>query len=98
MSLFPFMTLQGPQTHVTESYVSVPPALVIVDELGAVWTLGFTKFLGDERGVSRGEFAFNVLRNGLPVGEWANRIEMRAGRIRIFGPEGWKQWTGNTFV
>ena len=39
--ILPFMAPVGPQQHETESYVSVPPALTITDETGAIWTLGF---------------------------------------------------------
>lgn len=89
---FEFARRKGPQTHVTEDYVSSPPALHITDERGDVWVLGFNT------SVSGGEFAFDVLRNGLPVGEKANRIERRNGKISIFGPEGRKIWNGRSFV
>jgi len=79
------MVRSGEQHYITESYVSVPPALIITDETGAVWTLGF-KF-GE---APNGEFAFNVLRNGIETGEVASRIERRNGRIRIFTRQGWK--------
>lgn len=80
------------QTHITEAYVSSPPALIIVDEEGAVWTLGFEQMTGP-----RGEYSFPVLRNGLPVGEYASRIERRAGKIRIFTTNGFKRWSGRSF-
>jgi hypothetical protein len=89
----PFMVRQGPQTHITESYVSSPPALTITDERGDVWVLGFN--YGSS---PRGEFAFNVLRNGTETGEIASRIERRGGRIRIFTANGWKRWTGVSFI
>lgn len=94
--LYPFMRLQGEQKFITESYVAVPPALTILDERGAVWTLGFNtapKWQSPE-----GEFAFNVLRNGIETGEVASRIERRNNRIRIFTKDGWKRWTGLSFV
>lgn len=81
------------QTHITEAYVSSPPALIIVDERGQVWTLGM-KF-GE---APRGEFAFNVLRDGIDTGVVASRIERRGGRIRVFTAAGWLRWTGNSFV
>lgn len=87
-----YMKPNGVQTHITDSYVSTPPALWIIDETGAIWTLGM------ESEISRGEFAFDVLRNAVKVGEKANRIEMRGNRISIFGPEGRKNWTGRSFV
>lgn len=88
-----FMVRHGEQKHITEEYVSSPPALVIQDERGDIWCLGFAG-----GNVSRGEFSFNVLRNGKDVGEMANRIERRNGKVRIFTPTGFKRWTGNTFV
>ena len=93
MNIQQFMVRQGPQTHVTEDYVSSPPALTIIDERGDLWCLGFT---GGR--VSGGEFAYNVLRNGTETGEMANRIERRGGRIAIFTADGWKRWTGLGFV
>lgn len=92
--IFPYMLKPREQTHITEAYVSTPPALVIVDEVGNVWTLG------TEHAVyaPRGEFAFDVLANGRPTGEFASRIERRGGRIRIFSPSGWKWFNGRTFI
>lgn len=87
-----YMRPKGPQTHITENYVSTPPALTVTDETGAIWSLGFNTEL------SRGEYAYDVLRNGFKVGEKANRIERRGSRISIFGPEGRKVWNGRTFI
>lgn len=92
----PFMVLQGEQHHITESYVSVPPALTITDERGDVWTLGFAT--AQKEHSPCGEFAFNVLRNGIDTHEIASRIERRAGKVRIFTRRGWKIWNGNTFT
>lgn len=88
-----YMLPPAQQTHITEEYVSSPPALVIVDETGAVWTLGFEQITGP-----RGEYAFPVCRNGVPVGEYASRIERRGGKIRIFTTNGFKRWTGRSFL
>jgi hypothetical protein len=74
------------QKYISENYVSIPPALIITDEAGAIWTLGF--IVGP---VSGGEFTFNVLRNGVDTGEFANRIERRKNEIWIYGDEGWKR-------
>ncbi len=82
------------QTHITEAYVSSPPALLIVDESGAVWTLGMQM---ERYNAPRGEYSFEVLRNAIQTGEWASRIERRNGKIRIFTTVGWKQWTGKSF-
>ena len=84
------------QTHVTESYVSSPPALWIVDETGAVWTLGMQMMQARRAGF--GEYLFAVLRNAQPTGELASRIERRSGKIRIFTDAGWKRWTGQSFL
>lgn len=88
-----YMRLQGEQTHVTEAYVAIPPALVIVDERGSIWTIGF-----DMRPGPRGEYEFDVLRDGTKTGEYASRIERRGGKVRIFTRDGWKRWTGSTFI
>jgi hypothetical protein len=90
---FPFMRPQGPHMPVTEAYVSIPPALVIRDDTGALWTLGFDQ--GDWR---TGEFEYDVVRNGVKTGEFACRIEFRKGRVRIFGSAGWRCWNGRTFI
>lgn len=94
----PYMAPQGPQRHITESYVSSPPALIIVDEAGIIWTLGLQ--FGFEQGGTdpHGEFCFEVLANGNKTGEFASRIERRSGRIRIFTHRGWKRWNGRTFI
>ena len=75
------------QTYITEAYVSSPPALIVVDEEGAVWTLGNKLQMGP-----RGEYAFDILRDGVDTGEVASRIERREGKIRIFTLNGWKRW------
>jgi hypothetical protein len=92
MNIQPFMTPERDQRYETESYVSVPPALIITDQENSVWTLGFNGL------VSGGEFCFDVLRNGKSVGEMANRIERRGKSVRIFGPQGWKRWNGRFFI
>lgn len=91
----PYMVVQGEQRHITENYVSVPPALTITDEVGAVWTLGFVTAHKDQS--PEGEYAFNVLRDGVETGEIASRIERRNGKVRIFTRHGWKRWLGSTF-
>ncbi len=82
--ILPYMVRAGAQQHITEPYVSVPPALTIIDERGAVWTLGFKA--GE---APTGEFAFNVLRDGRETGVVASRIERRNHRIRAFTQQGW---------
>ena len=89
----PFMKAAGPHMPVTESYVCVPPALVIRDRDGASWTLGFR-----HAGHRTGEFEFDVVRNGVDTGETACRIEYRAGRVRIYGSDRWRTWNGKSFI
>lgn len=72
----------------TQPYVSVPPALIITDSNGAIWTLGFNYTQ------NRGQFFFNVLRNDIDTGELASNIEYRQGKIRIRCSDGTqKVWT-----
>lgn len=94
----PYMAPQGPQTQITQEYVSSPPALWIIDEAGIIWTLGFE--FGYQLGASdpKGEYCFEVLANGHKTGEFASRIERRGGKIRIFTARGFKRWTGRAFV
>ena len=91
----PYMVSNVEQSNITDTYVSSPPALYLIDEHAVVWTLG-TYLSGLP--VSGGEFVFDVLRNGERTGEIASRIEKRNGRMSIFGPNGFKRWTGNSFI
>ena len=91
----PYRTPRAEQVHITDNYVSVPPALTITDEANSVWTLGL--LAAPKHKCPEGEFAFAVLRNGFDTGEIASRIERRNGKVRIFTVEGWKKWTGNSF-
>lgn len=65
-----------------------------------MWTLGFDQGAENFRaGFSRlGEYEYDVVRNGRKTGEYACRIEYKAGRVRIFGSAGWRTWTGRQFV
>jgi hypothetical protein len=76
----------------SENYVEIPPAFVITDEVGAMWSFG------TEYTLHNGEFEFNVIRNDADTGEVAKRIVYRQGKVRIFGRDGWRQWTGKSFV
>ena len=70
----------------TESYVSVPPALIITDSNGATWTIG-------NDWVTKGwVYYWSVLRNDFPVGEYAERIEYLKGKVYITTPTGRKVW------
>lgn len=63
----------------TESYVCIPPALIITDSDGGTWTFG-TEFN------AYGEIS--VLRNDVDTGEFAERIEYRRGVVRLYGKSG----------
>lgn len=89
----PFMKPAGPHMPVSEGYCCIPPALVIRDNEGALWTLGF-----DQGGWRTGEFEYDVVRNARKTGEHACRIEFRGGKVRIFGAAGWRTWNGRSFV
>jgi hypothetical protein len=99
---FPFMRRPlKEQTHETEPEVSIPPALIIQDSQGNIWTLGFD--MGTHW--TTGEFEYDVVRAGpdtgmkpTKTGEMACRIEYRRGKVRIFGAAGWRSWTGRQFV
>jgi hypothetical protein len=96
--VLPFMVPRPVQLHVTEHYVSVPPALTITDPRGDVWTLGFEAAPPDRS--PAGEYAFEVLRNGRGTGEVASRIERRGGKVRVFTRHGWKRLaeSGREFI
>lgn len=70
----------------SESYVVIPPALIITDSDGGTWTFG-TEFN------VYGEI--NVLRNDVSVGEFAQRIEYRKGIVRLFGRSGRRSFSRN---
>jgi hypothetical protein len=91
--ILPYMLPPKEQFHLTENYVSSPPALTIFDETGAVWCLD-----QDMQPGPHGEYAFSVLRNGVRTGAVASRIERRGGKIRVFTVNGWLRWTGRGFV
>jgi hypothetical protein len=73
----------------TESYVEIPPAFLITDSDGAMWTFG-THF-----STHNGEYEFNVLRNDVDTGEVAKRIVYQKGVVSIFGHYGWKRFSRN---
>lgn len=78
----------------TESYVTVPPALIVTASDGTTFTLG-TEFLGGGWNME-----FNVLCNDRDTGEFASRIECARGVVRIFGQAGWRTWSRSrrTFI
>lgn len=97
---FPHLKPQGPHMPITESYVSIPPALWIRDEENALWTLGFDY---DEREWRSGRYEYDCVRNGRKTGEFCRVIECRIGKggirkVRIWGADGWRVWNGRQFV
>lgn len=65
----------------TDAYVVIPPAFMITDSDGAVWTLGQQY---------NAHMEFNVLRNDIETGEFASRIEYNKGIVRLYSRSGWK--------
>src|ERR1041385_792771 len=81
------------RTHQTESYVEVPPSLIITDERGDVWSIGTDFAQHGQR------FSWGVLRNDRHTGELAEKIVYRRGKgVMIYGWYGRKVWNGRTFV
>jgi hypothetical protein len=77
----------------SEAYVTIPPAFMITDERGGMWTFG------TEYEIRNGLMEFNVLRNDVDVGEMASRIEYKAKVVTIYGyGYGRKRWTGRAFI
>lgn len=76
----------------SENYVEIPPAHVITDERGGMWTFG------TEYAMHNGQLEFNVLRNDADTGETAQKIVCRKGVVTIFGRDGWRRWSGKTFI
>jgi len=75
----------------TDAYVCVPPALIVTAPDGKAFTLGFKYRQGRD-------LEFNVLVDDRDSGEFASRIEMAGGRVRIFGGDGWRTWNGRSFI
>lgn len=97
---YPFMQRAPDFMPQTETYVSIPPALVIRDEQNNVWTLGFDY---DEREWKTGRFEYDIICNGRKTGEFGRNIEYRRNShgdrvVRIWGADGWRSWNGRTFV
>lgn len=76
----------------TEAYVEIPPALVITASDGSTFTLG-------NRCRQYGwVMEFNVTCNDIDTGEFAHRVVYRDHKVRIFGRDGWRVWTGKSFI
>lgn len=89
-----FGTLMGStyrRHNKTETYVEVPPALIITDERGDVWSLGLQYVFHGQR------LLYNVICNDLDMGEMAEKIVFD-GRVKIYGAERWKIWNGRAFI
>jgi hypothetical protein len=100
LAQFPFMRRQHPSQPQTETAVTIPPALWIRDEEGALWTLGFDY---DEVAWKSGKYEYDVVRNGVVTGQFARTIECRANlfntrEVRIWGADGWRTWRNGRFV
>jgi len=93
----PFRGLVGGAIHTRENPserdVEIPPARLITDMGGGMWTLGTEYVVGRD-----GSLEFNVLRNDVDIGEIASKIVHRNGRVVIFGTNGWRRWNGRTFI
>lgn len=86
----------GEQVHITETYVTSPPAAHIDDLYGNTWILGYT--CGIKGRSPKGQFCYNVLRDGKETGEMASIIEINAGQVSIYTDVGWKRWNGHSFI
>jgi hypothetical protein len=71
----------------SERDVQIPPAYMITDTDGAVWTFG------SEYVVHNGEYEFNVLRNDVDTNETAKRIVYQGGVVTIYGSYGRKRFS-----
>lgn len=78
--------------NATEPYVESPPAYIITASDGSTFTLG-SEYL--QHGWI---FEFNVRRNDVDTGEFASKIVYQRGKVRIFGRDGWRVWTGTRFI
>lgn len=78
--------------NATEAYVEIPPALVITASDGALFSLGY---ICHQYGWV---MEFNVLRNDVDTGEFASKIVYRDHKVRIYGRDGWRVWTGKSFI
>jgi hypothetical protein len=77
----------------SENYVCVPPALLVTDYDGGMFTLG------NEYVINNGLMEFNVLRNDVDTGEIAHKIEYSARVVTIYGyGYGKKRWSGKSFI
>ena len=76
----------------SERDVEIPPAFVITDERGGMWSLG-TEYVNHG-----GQLEFNVIRNDVDMGEMASKIVYRGGIVTIYGSAGRRRWNGRAFI
>lgn len=76
----------------SERDVCIPPAFMITDEGGYMWSFG------TEYAWHNGLMEFAVLRNDVDTGETASKIEYRGGVVTIWGHNGRRRWNGRTFI
>jgi hypothetical protein len=76
----------------SENYVTIPPAFLITDADGGMWSFG-------PEYIKHGWiFEFNVLRNDVDTGEVAYKIEYQKGVVTIYGVNGKKRWSSKSFI
>lgn len=77
------------RVNVSENGTTIPPARIITDSEGGMWTFG-TEYA---QYAHNGEYEFNVLRNDVDTDEVAKRIVMERGVVTIYGSYGRKRWS-----
>lgn len=76
------------RVNVSENGTEVPPAYLITDSEGGMWSLG------NEYAYKKdGYLEFNVIRNNVDMDVVAEKIVYKDGRVWIFGSDGWKHWS-----
>jgi hypothetical protein len=92
----PAYTTQGRTfEHITEPYVSSPPAAYVILDGGVTFSLGQKMKEVDKL---KGRYLFNVLVDSVELGtcdtgEYASFIEKKDRRVRILTRTGWKVWS-----
>ena len=75
----------------SESGLEIPPAFMITDSDGAVWTFG--SHYNPERYAANCVLEFNVLRNDIDTGEFASRIVYDRGVVKLYGRDGQRSFS-----
>jgi hypothetical protein len=76
----------------TDAYVESPPAYIITESNGATWILG--QHYQEHNGI----YEWGVMRNDVFTGQYAQKIVYQRNKVRIWGRDGWRVWTGKFFV